>query len=285
MHEIYLRQMKSSDLGALMRLKDAEGWNQTEADWLFFLSHNPELCLVACLRGEVVGSVAAINYGDTVSWVGMMLVRSDVRGQGIAKRLLSTVIEKLETCQVIKLDATPAGQPVYQKLGFVAEFGLLRMTGDKLAGFAREREPAELRRMQSVDLPEVVSLDASVMGTDRPELIQRLFQENPEASWIIRKKDGLAGAALVRRGTRFNHIGPVQATSLTDAKVIISRLVDQLRVESIVLDVVASQQELVDWLLAAGFVRQRSLTRMFLGNNVSIANANRNFAICGPEFG
>jgi hypothetical protein len=195
------------------------------------------------------------------------------------------VIEKLETCQVIKLDATPAGQPVYQKLGFVAEFGLLRMTGDKLAGFAREREPAELRRMQSVDLPEVVSLDASVMGTDRPELIQRLFQENPEASWIIRNKDGLAGAALVRRGTRFNHIGPVQATSLTDAKVIISRLVDQLRAESIVLDVVASQQELVDWLLAAGFVRQRSLTRMFLGNNVSIANANRNFAICGPEFG
>ncbi len=285
MSDIYLRQMKVSDLGALMHLKNAEGWNQTEADWLFLLNHNPELCFVACMAGEVVGSVTAVNYNDTVAWIGMMLVRRDVRGRGISKQLLSTVIEKLQSCDVIKLDATPAGQPVYQKLGFVAEFELLRMTGDHLVSLSKQTEPAGLRRMQSTDLLEVVSLDASVMGTGRPDLIQRLFQENPDFSCTVRNTDGLAGAALVRRGTRFNHIGPVQATSVVDAKILISTLVDQLRGESIVLDVVASQQELVDWILAAGFVRQRSLTRMFLGKNVSTDHPDRNFAICGPEFG
>lgn len=285
MSDIILRQMEPTDLGALMRLKAAEGWNQTEADWSFLLNQNPELCYVACLGNEVVGSVTAINYDDTVAWIGMMLVRRDTRGRGISKRLLSTVIEKLQSCEVIKLDATPAGQPVYQKLGFVAEFGLLRMTGDDLVSLSTQAEPAGLRQMQSADLLEVVSLDASVMGTGRPDLIQRLFQENPEFSYTVRNTDGLAGAALVRRGTRFNHIGPVQATSVTDAKTLISTLVDQLRGESIVLDVVASQQELVDWLLAAGFVRQRSLTRMFLGKNVAIDRLDRNFAICGPEFG
>lgn len=285
MSDIILRKMEPTDLGALMNLKAAEGWNQTEADWLFLLNHNPELCYVACIGNEVVGSVTAINYDDTVAWIGMMLVRRDTRGRGISKRLLATVIEKLQTCQVIKLDATPAGQPVYEKVGFAAEFELLRMTADHLANLLKETVPAGLRQMQPKDLPEVVSLDASVMGTGRPELMRRLFQENPECSWTLRNTVGLVGAAMVRKGTRFNHIGPVQATSVTDAINLISNQVGQLKGEPVVLDVVASQRELVDSLLAAGFVRQRSLTRMFLGENVSIDHPDRNFAICGPEFG
>ncbi len=53
----------------------------------------------------------------------MVLVDPEYRRRGIATRLLGAAIDYLKNAGVpsIKLDATPAGQPLYEILGFAGE--------------------------------------------------------------------------------------------------------------------------------------------------------------------
>ncbi len=108
-----LRKMQLSDMDGLMRLKDAEGWNQLEKDWALLISYKESVNLVAVVDDRIIGTVTAMNYANTVAWIGMMLVDRDYRGRGISKLLMLDAIDKLKKCKSIKLDATPAGRPVY----------------------------------------------------------------------------------------------------------------------------------------------------------------------------
>ena len=76
----------------------------------------------------VVGTAATISYNGGFAWIGMVLVDPEWRGKGIGTRLLEKAIEYLDGCGVptMKLDATPQGQPLYEKLGFVCEFEIER---------------------------------------------------------------------------------------------------------------------------------------------------------------
>jgi ribosomal protein S18 acetylase RimI-like enzyme len=122
------RLMTVEDVPEAMRLKGAAGWNQTRADWARFLSSTPEGCFVAEDRGRVVGTATSIVYEGRFAWIGMVTVDPQYRGQGIGTALLQSVIRYLDSRRVpcMKLDATPQGKPVYEKLGFVSEYGIER---------------------------------------------------------------------------------------------------------------------------------------------------------------
>ena len=102
---VQTREMELSDMDSLMKLKNAEGWNQTENDWELLIQYRGSVNLVAVLENQIVGTVTAINYANTVAWIGMMLVDKEFRGRGIGKLLLNEAILKLKNCASIKLDA------------------------------------------------------------------------------------------------------------------------------------------------------------------------------------
>src|SRR5690554_4286336 len=124
--KIETRQMVEADLPAAMEIKDAEGWNQTLEDWRFFLTQDSYLCVVATAGQKVVATVTAIGYESKLAWIGMMLVQKDFRGLGVGKLMMENIIKKLKAYPAIKLDATPAGFPLYEKLGFVREYSIFR---------------------------------------------------------------------------------------------------------------------------------------------------------------
>jgi GNAT superfamily N-acetyltransferase len=121
-----IRRIKRTDLPDAMRLKDQEGWNQTRKDWLFLMEED-HICLVADYRGMVVATTAAAVYVGETAWVGMVLVDPAYRGMGISKKLLNRLVNDLSEVKNIGLDATEAGKRVYEKLGFVEEYSILRM--------------------------------------------------------------------------------------------------------------------------------------------------------------
>ena len=118
--------MQVEDLDEAMALKSAEGWNQTRSDWELIMINNPHLCLVAVAEDRVIATVTAFSYEDTFAWIGMMLVDRQFRRKGISIKLMLEIIQRLGKKQTIRLDATPAGQMVYNRLGFVKEYSLFR---------------------------------------------------------------------------------------------------------------------------------------------------------------
>src|SRR5687768_16610406 len=107
--EFMVRPMHIGDIPAALKLSTAEGWNQTASDWKLFIKNPGNICMVAECENKVVGTTTAIIYSQRVAWIAMVLVDKEYRGRGISKSLLESVIENLDTCESVKLDATAAG--------------------------------------------------------------------------------------------------------------------------------------------------------------------------------
>ena len=170
---IEVRPLTVADLPQAIRLKEQENWNQTEADWKRLLEPDSGGCLAACVGERVVGTVTTAMFGADLAWIGMMLVDRDFRRRGIARRLLRLAISRCGEAGIrrIKLDATPAGRPVYESLGFVSETMIERW--GRVEGKLRARDHADNLRPR-----------LSVMSEELRQI--KVFEAEPDAkvAWV-----------------------------------------------------------------------------------------------------
>ncbi|HSH20352.1 MAG TPA: hypothetical protein VLA03_07850, partial [Draconibacterium sp.] len=82
-----------------------------------------------------------------------------------------------------------------------------------------------------------------------------------------------------------HQIGPLFASSLIEAVILISQTLLKLAGNPFVVDVPAEKVELVNWLNSIGFIHQRDFGRMYLNQNPCPGKPENKFLICGPEFG
>ena len=281
-----LRTMCIEDLEAAMELKNAEGWNQTLSDWELFIENSPESCLVATDGDRVIGTVTGINYDNKVAWIGMMLVNQAYRGQGVSKKLMSAVIQTLGTASSIKLDATPAGYPVYEKLGFKQEYALIRMTTDKFSpSLIVEENSANVIPLTSENLFEIFPMDKDAFGSDRKLVLMHAQRQQPHLACMYKEDGNVKGFLLARSGTRYLHIGPMVATDTQVAKTLLRFACTRIGDVPLVLDASISNSNWVSWLESCGFKKQRDLYRMYLKSNSHPGNPEQCFLVAGPELG
>lgn len=262
-----------------MRLSGEEGWNQTENDWRMVLMHPGDICIGAEYDGRIIGTSNAIVYEDKLAWIGMVLVETRFRRQGIGGRLFSNILEKVSGLRSVKLDATPAGQPLYEKFGFREEYRIDRMINMNLEDF----DPVDSYEVKPVcedDLQTVIQNDKKVFGAERSGIIQNLFNDYPWKTFRINDS-----FILGRDGKIFSYAGPAYSSSSEDALTLVRHSLKQLVGKPVALDVPESKNELRVWLESIGFVKQRHFTRMYYGSNEFKGIPENQFLIMGPEFG
>jgi predicted GNAT family acetyltransferase len=282
--------MNSSDLGQALALSCAEGWNQTEKDWRLLLEKPDNICIVAEKDEKVAGTATALVHSGKIAWIGMVIVDKALRGQGVGKLLMTQIIERLKHVESIKLDATPAGQPLYKSLGFVNEYKILRMINQSLqTGGLADLQTGGLADLQTGGLADlktgILGLDEKIFGVDRRYLLGKLNEYFPEKTFFVGTRGSLKGYILGREGTRFNYIGPLCADSFETARLLISKSLRPLIGKPVALDVTEKQEEFIKWLESAGFVKQRYFIRMYLHKNPYPGIPDSQYLISGPEFG
>ena len=280
-----IRPMTGNDLAHALRLSNEEGWNQTEKDWKLLLENRDNICIVAELNNKVAGTATALNHSNKVAWIGMVLVDKTLRGHGAGKMLLSHIIDRLDHIQSIKLDATPAGQPLYRSLGFAEEHNIIRMTTASLDYSYFKNFPGEPVVADQKKFSSILKLDYSIFGADRRYLLERLFQNNPGKTFFIERDSKPEGYMFYRDGARFNYIGPVNALSSESARTLISIALKSLNNQPIALDILEDKKDLIEWLESVGFMKQRQFARMYLKSNPYPGIVNYQYLISGPEFG
>lgn len=330
---VQLRQMSDDDIEAGLRLCRQSRWNQVDRDWRQFLAVTPGGAAVAVDdTGAVVGSVATIRYaaaasqqarppsvgdGETmivptgssqprddaapsVAWIAMVLVDTACRGGGIGTTLLQHGLHLLDDVSVVGLDATPLGQPLYQKLGFRSDARFVRMqraamtSASATATDATER-PQEERRPRpraasprpatTADLDAIATLDSTATGLDRRAMLSWLLAGAPELAWVVDGTRGLEGAVLGRHGHDASHLGPVIATTPGVALDLVRACVVAQPSLAFFVDAADGRPGWRANLEALGFEPQRPFTRMYRGATPPAADATRLFAIIGAEFG
>lgn len=277
---LHVRTMTPADVPLGMRLKQQAGWNQTEADWHRLLGLQPDGCFVAELDGQGVGTTMTCCFGP-VAWVAMVLVDTAVRGRGIGTALMEHALAWLEGQGVrsVRLDATPLGQPVYEKLGFVAEYRLARYQGT-LPPPAAAAQAAALR---PEDVEGVLQLDRHVTSTDRRKWICRLMEEWPEAMRVLRRGGEVVGFVGARRGAVATQIGPCLAAGGV-GPLLGADAWARFAGQPVFLDVPLGNRAAVALAEGMGLTVQRHLLRMGRGERVT-ERVEQLWASSGPEMG
>ncbi len=281
--ELEIRLLTEEHISAGMRLTRLAGWNQTESDWRRVLKHDPQGCFVACLDNRVVGTTTSTVYGTDLAWIGMVLVDPDYRRRGIATQLTEATIRSLRSrgAKTIKLDATPAGRPVYAALGFTEETRIERCMGTARAAGKTDFPiwTPELRQ-------KVMVLDRGAFGAERAALLDSLVVDSSLMPLTISAPDGeLQGYALARRGTLACYIGPVVATDQHTAVSLLDGMFEQLNSRDVFIDINTRFESAAQIIGGRGFVKQREFIRMRFGPEDSPETSALIFAIAGPEIG
>ncbi len=278
---ILVRPATPGDLPEINRLKTAAGWNQTETDLAFFLQQFPATVWVAVHNGQVIGSTTAAVYARQMAWIGMVLVDPEFRRQGVGHRLMSTAIEALAGIPRVKLDATPDGKKLYDRMDFQDEYLLHRMIARLV--IPRDTPAAGVRPMRPDDLPAVIAADQAAIGAAREALLTSLFQRAPHLAWISTAAP--TAFCLGRTGAQFTQIGPVVAPDPNTAQNLVHAALAALGGQPALLDVPDFQADLRETLKTRGFMDQRTLMRMGWKTPPPPGPIPTLFAIAGPEFG
>lgn len=203
---IAIRSFTPLDLEFGLKLSRQAGWNQTRADWTRCLHLQPEGCFVATYQDTPVGTLTCCLFGQ-VAWVAMVLVEHSFRRRGIGRALMEHALAFLDAHGVysIRLDATPLGQPLYEQLGFSAQFELVRYAGI----LPRTQPPStSVLVVPPEHWHELFSLDFAITHTDRSRFLRALFAENPNEVRAIQGAQGWLGFLTTRQGSLALMLGP-----------------------------------------------------------------------------
>lgn len=182
-------------------------------DLRLFRTIQPDGLFLALLNGSPAGMVGAVNYGS-YAYVGLMAVHQEFQRQGIGLSLMQHLLAWLdgESVPCVVLDASDKGQPMYEKLGFLAY--------DRTHVFQHSRvlpSCAPEPHVQSVpvqNLDDLAKCAGDVFGADRSKALRALLAALPERAFMVRDNRGRAtGFIFAQR----NRIGPWVAQRPQDA--------------------------------------------------------------------
>jgi len=267
--------MRDEDLVFANAVRDIAGWNQTLTDWRRFISLEPDGCFVAEWNGEPAGTATTTCYGQDLAWIGMVLVHPDFRRRGLGKALLEHSIQYLREerkIRCVKLDATPEGQPLYEKLGFSAEWSLKRWVGQ--GGGKTKKAPHDAITSTSL------TLDREIFGANRSALLKSL-NEGGLATRV--QNNGSFG--LIRPGMKATYLGAVSPADEVSGAAIVRELIECAPIDPVFWDLPDVNEHATSLAEELDFEPKRDLLRMYLGDNNTPGDPKRMFGISEPGLG
>lgn len=189
----------------------AESW-QTELR--LFHRLQPDGVFLACSNGIPAGMVASIIY-STNAYVGLMGIHQDFQRQGLGNALMEHLLAWMEGQKVplVKLDASPAGQPLYEKLGFVPleEVYVFQQQTNRLDC----PHPRGIHLITPQSLEPVTASDTLAFGANRSRLLRALLEAYPLRAFQTMNEQGLVSGYLIAQAKR---IGPWIMNESSDAE-------------------------------------------------------------------
>lgn len=257
-----LKAMNETHLDAAFALTQRLKWPHRRADWQQALLLGDGL--VAEENGALVGTILFWRWGKEYATLGLVIVDDAQQGRGIGKQLMQAALAKLEGSNV-RLHATAVGQPLYEKLGFVATGHVEQHQCRELAAVpAIPCGPQQSIRSAGVqDAAVLTALDRQAHGQHRPLLITHLL-DSAERFVVLEENGTAAGFAILRRFGHGYAIGPVVARNLANARLLVSELLSGMSEQFVRIDTDRSAG-LGPWLNELGLVEVDAPTTMVKG--------------------
>jgi ribosomal protein S18 acetylase RimI-like enzyme len=257
-----LRTMTEADLPACHRLSLQLKWPHRLEDWQFLLRMGHGVVIENHQEKQaptIVGTAICCHYGKHHTAIGMLIVQPGLQGYELGRRLMQQLQEQTAS-RIAIVNATAAGQPLYEKLGFTAVDTLHQYQSSIVPPLLIALPPGErVRPLGKSDNKRIEALDALATGMDRNKVLAAILNV---AEGVAIDHDGeMLGFALVRRFGHGRVIGPVVAPDAQHAKALIAHWINMYSDSFIRIDVFESSG-LSSWLSEIGLTRVDSVRQM-----------------------
>lgn len=164
-----IEPFQPADIASFLHLASGEGWVAEQWEFDFLLATFPLGCL--CVRdkaGEAAAFVTAIIHGQS-GWLGNLIVRGDLRGQGVGEALFLRGVQALRAAgaETLWLTASKMGKGLYEKHGFATIDTILRWSGAGRQMQAGRHPETE----DTVTVASASSIDSQAWGDRRDALL------------------------------------------------------------------------------------------------------------------
>jgi GNAT superfamily N-acetyltransferase len=269
--------LEEADAASALALSEEAGWNQTVEDWSLMIRLGRAFAVLGSDR-RPVATALAIPYPPDFGWISMVLVHAPFRKRGLGTRLLERATSELRSGGLVPvLDATPAGRPVYERIGFRPIDALTRWRGE--GGGAPP--PAALPSVSQGELGALAAFDRAAFGADRSAVLADLLAR-PGA--VSRRDPRSNGFILSRPGRTALQVGPVVARETGTAVTLVEVALAAVS-GPVVVDVPDRQAAVAELLARRRFRAERGFTRMALERDTGFGDPALVRAVAGPELG
>ncbi|HVI89117.1 MAG TPA: GNAT family N-acetyltransferase [Dongiaceae bacterium] len=261
-----------------------EGWNPGLADIDVAWASDPQAFIALRKDGVLAGGATIIAYGDTAGFLGLYIMRRDLRRQGLGRLFWQALLRRhearLRPHAPIGLDGVFDMAPFYTADGFRLLYRDLRYEG-----MAAGQADAAAVPLEAIGWDALAGYDAAVSGITRPGFMRRWLSVPGGKGFALLRGDGAIGGYGFARPCRSGYkIGPLYADDATIAERLLETLLAAISGAPVALDVPepnAAALRLVeerDWRQSFG------CARMVRGGSVSTP-ADRIFGVTSFEFG
>ena len=257
------RQMTPTDIAMvdhiLMAAYASPGSFQEELT--HYLALQPDGWFIALLDGKPVGAGGVVNYGP-FSYLGLIAILPDQQKRGIGRALTEHLLTWLsrQQCPIALLEASPAGAPLYTRLGFQVDdttlaFQLTRPVPHAPCSTAIER-------LQSTDLAELIALDAPRFGANRSNVFSIYLASYPERCFVSRNPHGHITGCIVGQP---DALGPWIAQTHEEAEALLAHALTLAFQDPPRIRVPTSNHQALALVQAYGFREMRAFKHMRRG--------------------
>ena len=244
----------------------AEGWNPGRHDAEHFLEQDPAGFLLGRQDGEAVSAISVVNYSPDYAFLGFYLVRPDRRGQGLGIATWRAGMEHAGS-RTVGLDGVPDQQDNYRRSGFASAYTTVRYSGTPKVpdGTGADVDAEGIVPVAGLDLAPLAELDAAGHAADRHEYAMR-WAADPRHTTLARFRDGLlTGYGVLRPAQQGLRIGPLLATSPSDADALLAALLRSAGDAPVAIDIPEPHHVARDMAERHGLAPGSRTARMYTG--------------------
>ncbi len=204
-----IREMSVDDLKISIAWAAEEGWNPGLHDAETFHSADPHGFLIAAEGDVREGSVSAVAYDDSYGFIGLFIVRNDLRGHHIGVDLGTKALQYLGN-RCVGQDGVLKKVKNYGHYGFKMAYRNIRFQGISM----KAPVPQDLIVLSKIPFDEICRYDRLHFPADRKIFLGNwISQPDSLALGSLGPDKRLTGYGVIRKCIQGFKIGPLFADS------------------------------------------------------------------------
>lgn len=261
----------------------AEGWNPGLSDIDIAWSYDPEAFIALRKDDTLAGGGAIISYEGAAGFMGLFIMRADLRRQGLGRILwherLKRLRARLRPGAPIGMDGVFEMAPFYEAGGFKYLYRDLRFEGTAQGAL----DPAAIP-LRQIPWPDLVAYDAQVSGLRREGFMRAWLGQEGGHGFALHEAGAMAGYGFLRPCRVGFKLGPLYASDPAIARRLLFSLLFAARDSQVQIDVPEPNLAAMALMNELGWPSPFGCARMVYGTAPAVP-VEQVFGVTSFEFG